>query len=225
VQDLSFGFPENPDVLKNISLHIPSGDKVCVIGNEGAGKSLLLRMFIGAYNDYKGSVLLNGIPVNNYDLRTLHQRVGIILNHQDIFYGTVLNNITLGNPDIPLSDVTRLAAITQFDQYIPKLQDGFNTFLNVGGERLSKAAVQKILIMRALIHKPNLLLLDDPWNALNRDSRERIEHHILNELPNTTTIVAANDQALAQKCDSVIVMHHGTIQATGKADDVFHYLN
>lgn len=224
VKDLQFSFADKFNVLQNISFHIGAGSKVCLMGHEGAGKSILLRMLTGAYTDYTGSVLLNDIPINNYNLRSLHQHVGIILNDQDIFQGTVLNNITLGNPDISLQDVTRLASITQFDQYVPKLSDGYNTILDVAGKRLSKSAIQKILIMRALIHKPHLLLFENPWDALNKDSKERIEEYILNELPNTSALMATNDVLFAAKCDQVIVMHDGTIRAMGKTNEVLNYL-
>ncbi len=225
VKDLSFGFSNNPNVLHNISAHIPAGNKVCILGDEGAGKSLFLRMLTGAYTDYTGSVLLNDIPINNYNQRSLHQHTGIILNDQDIFHGTVLNNITLGNPAIALHDVTKLASITQFDQYIPKLKDGYNTVLDVAGKRLSKSTIQKILIMRALIHKPGLLLFENPWNALNKENKESIEQYILTELPNTTVLVATNDTSFAKKCDQAIIMQHGTIRAMGKTTEILNQLS
>lgn len=225
VKDLSFSFGDRNKILKDVSFYIPSGSKVCIMGHEGAGKSILLRILTGAYKDYSGSVLLNDIPVNNYSLRSLHQYTGMILNDQDIFNGTVLDNITLGNPQISLQDVTRLAAITQFDQYVPKLKDGYNTVLDVGGNRLSKSAANKILLMRALIHQPHLLLFENPWTALSKDSRNRIEEYILNELPTTTALIATNDVSFAVKCDQVVVMHEGTVRAIGKANEVLHFLN
>jgi ABC-type bacteriocin/lantibiotic exporter with double-glycine peptidase domain len=225
VTDLSFGFPDNPNVLKHITLHVPSGAKVCIMGTEGAGKSILLRILTGAYNDYSGSVLLNDIPVHNYNLRSLHQHTGIILNDQDIFHGSVINNITLGNPNVTLQDITKLAAITQFDQYVPRLKDGYNTILDVAGNRLSKSAAHKLLIMRALIHRPHLLLFENPWIGLNKESKQRIEDYLFNNLPNTTALIATNDPAFAQRCDQVILMEKGTIRATGKANEVLRYLN
>lgn len=225
LKDLSFGFPANPKILHNISAHIPAGNKVCIIGSEGAGKSLLLRMLTGAYDDFAGSVLLNNIPINNYNQRSLHQHTGIILNDQDIFHGTVLNNITLGSNDISLQEVTKLASITKFDEFIAHLNDGYNTVLDVAGKRLSKSTIQKILIMRALVHKPRLLLLENPWSALNNDNKVSIQQHILNDLPNTTVIVAANDTSFARKCDQVIIMEHGTIRAMGATNEVLEFLS
>jgi ABC-type bacteriocin/lantibiotic exporter with double-glycine peptidase domain len=225
VKELSFSFEEAPKVLQNVTFHVPSGTKACIMGQEGAGKSVLLRMMTGAYSDYTGSVLINEVPVHNYDLRTLHQNTGIILNDQDIFHGTVLDNITLGNPDISLGDVTSLAAITQFDQYLPKLPEGYDTVLDVAGSRLSKATVQKILLMRALIHKPRLLILENPTSGLNKDSRESIESYILNDMRDTTVIVSTNDVEFANKCHQVIVMQQGRVAAKGKVDEVLPYLN
>ena len=224
VKELSFSFSKPAKILQDISFHVGAGKKVCVMGEEGAGKSVLLRILTGAYSDYTGSVLINDIPVQNYNLRTLHQHTGIILNDQDIFSGSVLDNITLGNPDILLSDVTKLASITHFDHYLPKLTDGYNTKLDVAGSRLSKATIQKILVMRALVHKPQLLLLENPWNAISRESKEAIQDYILNEMRNSTVIVVANDTAFANKCDQVIVMDKGSIINIGKAHEVLHHL-
>jgi ABC-type bacteriocin/lantibiotic exporter with double-glycine peptidase domain len=225
LRDLSFGFNAAPQILHNITAHIPAGSKVCIIGSEGAGKSLLLRMLTGAYNDFTGSVLLNDVPINNYNPRSLHQHMGIVLNDQDIFQGSLLNNITLGDAAISLQDVTKLAAITHFDQYISHLNDGYNTVLDVAGKRLSKSAIQKILIMRALVHRPGLLLLENPWSALNMENKESIQQHILNDLSNTTVIVATNDTAFAKKCDQVIILEHGTIRAMGKTNEVIEFLS
>jgi ABC-type bacteriocin/lantibiotic exporter with double-glycine peptidase domain len=224
LRDLSFGFPTSPKILHNISAHIPARTKVCVVGTEGAGKSLLLRMLTGAYNDYTGSVLLNDVPINNYHQRSLHQHTGIMFNDQDIFHGTVLNNITLRNTDISLQDITKLASITQFDQNLLYMKEGYNTVLDVAGKRLSKSTIQKILLMRALIHKPHLLLLENPWSALNKENTESIQQYILNELPHTTVLVAANDTAFASKCDQVIIMDHGTIKAMGNTSELLEYI-
>ena len=224
VTDLSFSFDESPDVLRNISFHILGNSKVCVMGQEGAGKSVLLRILTGAYSNYTGSVLINDIPVNNYDLKTLHAHTGVLLNDQDIFNGSVLDNITLGNSAVSLSDVTRLAAITQFDQHLQNFTDGYNTILDVAGSRLSKASIQKLLLMRALIHKPKLLLLENPWSVLNKESKETIQDYLLHDMNSTTVIIATNDQVFAQQCDLIIMLDKGTVKAIGKANEVFNQL-
>ncbi len=225
VKELSYEFTEGHKAISNVSFQIPGGSKVCVMGKEGAGKSLLLRILTGAYSDYNGSVLLNDIPVHNYDLKSLHQHTGIILNDQDIFHGSVLDNITLGNPDVPLSDVTKLAAITQFDQYLPRLYDGYNSILDVAGSRLGKSAVQKLLIMRALIHHPRLLLLENPWSALNKESRTSIQQYILTEMRNSTAIIITDEYEFAEQCDQVILLEKGTVRAAGKASEIISSLN
>ena len=224
VKDLSLNFDDTPDVLHRISFHIAGGSKVCVMGEEGAGKSVLLRILTGSYSDFSGSVLINDIPVNNYDNTTLHQHTGVILNDQDIFHGSVLDNITLGNA-ISLSDVTRLAAVTQFDHHLTNLSDGYNTILDVAGSRLGKASIQKLMLMRALIHKPKLLLLENPWSALNKESKDSIENFMLHHMQPTTVIIATNDQAFAEQCDMIILLDKGIISAIGKPQEVFKVLN
>lgn len=220
VKDLSYSFNNSQKVLDKVSFYIPAGSKVCLMGQEGAGKSVLLRLLTGAYTDYSGSVLVNHIPVNNYDLKTLHRHTGIMLNDQDIFHGSVLDNITLGNPVVTLPDVTKLASIIQFDQYLPNLSHGYNTILDVAGSRLGKSTVQKLLLMRALVHKPGLLLLENPWTAFSKESRESIQNYILNEMTNTTAIIVTNDDAFAERCDWIIVLDKGAVSAAGKPSEI-----
>ena len=222
VRDLSFGFKETRNILHKASFHITGGSKVCVMGEEGSGKSVLLRLMTGAYSEYSGSILVNDIPVHNYDLKSLYQQTGVVLNEQDIFLGSVLDNITLGSPTIPLSDVTRLAAITHFDQNLLNLADGYNTLLDVAGSRLGKATIQKLLLMRALIHKPKLLLLENPWSALSKESREQIQQYILTLLPGITIVVATNDLAFAKQCNIVIVLDKGVVKAWGNPQQVLN---
>jgi ATP-binding cassette, subfamily B, bacterial len=225
VKDVSFGFTNTENVLNQMSFTIPAGAKVCVMGHEGSGKSVLLRLLTGAFSNFPGSVLLNDIPLQNYNLRTLHQRTGIILNEQDIFNGSLLENITMGHPSVSMQDIAALAAVTQLDQYLPKLRDGYNTTMDVAGKRLSRSAIQKILLMRALIHKPSLLLFENPWSALNDDNKEAVQQYILTQLPATTMVVATNEKSFAAKCDSVIVLKDGTIQYVGKPTEILHSLN
>ena len=223
VNNLSFSFSGNESILDKISFHVTPGKKVCIVGHEGAGKSLMLRLLTGGYSDFTGSVLINDVPINNYRLRSLHEHTGIILNEQDIFQGSVLDNITLGNGNITLQQVTLLASITGFDQYLPKLQDGYSTVLDVAGKRLSRSAVQKVLLMRALIHKPQLLLFENPWSALNTETKNRVEEYFLNEIPATTAIVVTNDLLFASRCDEVIVMEEGKIKAMGIPSEVLNF--
>ena len=131
----------------------------------------------------------------------------------------------MGNPAISMQDVTRLAAITQFDNYLHNLPDGYNSILDVAGKRLSKSAAQKVLLIRALIHKPELLLLENPWTTFNSESKARIESYILNDLPLTTALIVTSDILFASKCDEIIVMEEGTIKAFGNPQETLKYLN
>lgn len=225
VKDLSFGFDSNSTVLKNISFTAAAGKKIAVMGHEGGGKSILLRLLTGGYSDYKGSILINDIPLYNYQLKSLHAHTGIIFNEQDIFNGSLLDNITLGNPSISMQDVTQLAAITQFENYLHQLPDGYNTILDVAGKRLSKSAVQKVLLMRALIHHPQLLLLENPWTTFNSESKVIIEEFIINELPATTALIVTNDILFASKCDEIIIMQEGSIKASGNSKEMLKYID
>ena len=221
VNDLSFHFEHGKPLLKHVSFHIPSGKRVCIMGHEGAGKSILLRLLTGSFSEFSGSILVNDIPINNYKLETLRRETGIILTDQEIFDGTLLENIAMGAEDISLEYLSYLAEVTNFNKYLDNLEDGYDTHLSASGIRLSKSIIQKILLMRALVHQPHLLISENPWTSISRTGREKIQQYLLKDLENTTLVVGTNDEAFARQCDLVIILENGSISKMGKPSEVF----
>ena len=150
LDNVSFSFNDQNNVLKNITVSVPAGTKVCIIGEEGAGKSMLIRMLTGSYSDFSGTILVDNIPIKNFMQTSLQQYMGVILSDQDIFSGTLLENITLGRGDFSFEKLTILAKLTNLEDYLQQLPEGYETLLDVGGKRLSKSIIQKILLIRAL---------------------------------------------------------------------------
>lgn len=218
--DVNFGFTPNHLILKDISFHIPAGAKVCIMGPEGSGKSVFLRLLTGTFSDFKGTVTINDIPINNYTQNSLRKQTGIVISDQDIFEGTILENITMGSDQISLDYLAELSSITQFNQFLSRLENGYDTQVETSGKRLNSSKIQKILLMRALIHKPKLLLLEDPFVNIGKDVKENIQHYFFDSLKHTTIVVSTNDEAFARKCDMVIVLEDGEIIAKGKPDEV-----
>ena len=207
---VSFSYNDETDVLHNISLQINSGEKVCVMGKNSSGKSTLLRLIAGAYTDFKGAILLDDLPIGNYELASIRSQTGVLLNQQDIFQGTLWENISLGNKDISMETVIYYAGKVGLNDFIATLKYGYDTMLDPTGKRLPSNIIHKILLVRALAGKPRLLLLEEPWiNTENSYRRQIIE--LLSEIKDTTIIVVSNDEEFATKCDKIITMIDGSI--------------
>ncbi len=209
VRDFTFSYHDQP-VLKEINFNIGSGQKVAITGEEGSGKSTLLRVLTGAYHEYEGNILIDQIPLRNYQSVSVRSKTGILLSRQDIFQGTLLENITMGNDDVTPSEIIELSKRLGQRDFIELLEDGFNTELDPVGKRLSRNVIQKILLLRALVHSPRLLLLEEPWTSFDSDNRTLIKDYLLRN-QEATVLVATNDLEFISKCDLVFVMKEGKI--------------
>ncbi len=210
IKNLSFSFNNEKDVLKDISLQINPGEKICVKGKDSSGKSTLLRLMAGAYTDFKGSLLLDDVPLGNYDLDSVRSHMGVLINQQDIFNGTVWENISLGNDSISMQTVIDIAAKVGLNDFIAASKYGYDTMLDPTGKRLPRNVIHKILLVRALAGKPRLLLLDEPWQNFQNGYRQQIIQ-LLNQIENTTLVVVTNDDDFATQCDKVIIIEDGII--------------
>ncbi len=202
--DLSFSYSDAPPVLQHLSFHINAGETVCITGKEGSGKSTLLKLVSGSYPDFKGSLMLNGVPVGNYDLSSLRMQTGILLSQQAIFHGTLFENITMGNKEVDMQQVIRLFNEVGLHSFLSTQKEGFDTWLDPTGKRLSSKVIHKILLVRALVGKPQLLLLEEPWEGIEEPYGSQIKRLLLKDYPGTTILVASNDPDFARQCDKVI---------------------
>lgn len=204
-QEVSFGYTENNEVLKKVSFQFNPGERICIMGKGGTGKSTLLRLLDGAYTDFSGSIQVNKVPIRNYEFNSLRSNIGILLHQHDIFQGTLWENITMGREDIGIDQVVRLFEKVGLAPYFSTLPEGFDTLLDPMGQRLPKQIIHKILLVRALIPAPQLLLLEEPWSGMEGENKNRIIK-LLNELDNTTIVVVSNDPEFASTCNQVLRM-------------------
>lgn len=203
-RSVSFGYDSDHPILRNVSFRIAPGEKVCVKGENGAGKSTLLRLLSGAYSDFEGSVLVNGVPIFNYDLNTFRAQTGIMLHQEDIFEATLRENLTMGMDHVDALYLNDLVARVGLTYYLSSLERGFDTQLDPAGKRLPRNVVQKILLVRALLCKPQLLLLEEPWQGIEEPYRQQIQTLLLEELDGITVVVSSIDEAFARRCNQVI---------------------
>jgi ABC-type bacteriocin/lantibiotic exporter with double-glycine peptidase domain len=209
-KNLSFGFEKN-DILQNISFHIKPGQKVAITGDGDSGKTVLLRMLTGVFQDFKGDLSFDQIPINNYNLNTLRNNIGIYMQKQDIFSASLWENITLGNKEVKEQDVLDTFKIVGLESFYKSLNKGFDTHLEPTGKQLSSSNVQKLLIARSLLNQPALLLLDEPMKLIAADDKQYLQNYLFG-LKDVTIIFTTNDPSLISKSEMVIHLEKGLIK-------------
>jgi ATP-binding cassette subfamily B protein len=211
IRELTFSFDSRQHILNNVNLTINAGEKIAISGTNGSGKSTLLKVMAGVYPDFSGTLLINDIALSSYDLRKLRSHFGMLFHSQDIIDATIKENICLGDTNITHQKLNDLAEIVGLKEFIQSDQSGYDRHLHPSGQHLPARTIKKILLMRALIHKPKMLLLEEPWLGLEDQHATRIKEYLLNELPATTVIAVANDPSFAEHCNKSIIMSRGTI--------------
>lgn len=206
MKEVSFGYTDDKEILQNISLEIIPGEKICISGKDSTGKSTLLKLMTGSYTDFKGAIMIDNVPLGNYNLDSLRAQTGVFLNQQDIFNGSLWENIAMGNTNIHLDTVKEYAAKVGLDDFIATLKEGYDTVLDPTGKRLPRNVVQRILLVRALAARPRLLLLEEPWMNLGNNHRQQIMELLLS-LKNTTLVVVSNDEEFARQCNRILIMN------------------
>ncbi len=200
--NVNFGY-EDTQVLKNISFKVNAGQMVCLSGVSGSGKSSVLRLLTGAFTNFSGAVLIDNIPIGNYNLRSLRSQTGILLSLQDIFNGTLLENLTMGNTDISIEDVNKLAERLNLKDFIKTYKNGYDATLDTQGKRLNANIRQEILLVRALVGKHRLLLLENPFNNLEPQEIVALVDYLQKD-NNATIIITSEDEEIKKQCDMVI---------------------
>jgi ABC-type bacteriocin/lantibiotic exporter with double-glycine peptidase domain len=207
----SFAFDPDKKLLDSISLRIKPGQKVSITGPEGSGKSILLRMFTGNYQDFDGSFQINHFPIQSYSLESLRKHTGILLHGQEIFGGTLWENISLGQKDISPEMILQVAKELQFDNLLSSFPNGFQTKIEPIGKKTPHTIIRKILLLRALCGNKKLLLLEEPWAGLDAQSKESVKKYLLSRPADTTVIVVTDDADFNRLTDQKINLRHGKI--------------
>lgn len=207
----SFSFDDDKKVLDSISLRIKPGQKVSISGPEGSGKSILLRMFTCNYQDFQGSFQINHFPIQNYQLQSVRKFTGVLLHGQEIFGGSLWENISLGQQEITPASILKKANELGFEDILHHFPEGFDTIIEPIGKKTPQTIIRKILVLRALCGNKKLLLLEEPWAGLDEQTAEKIKKYLLNQPEDTSVIVVSNDTSFIKMTDQQIVMNHGKI--------------
>ena len=204
------------DVLRDINFQVGQGETIAVVGATGAAKSSMVQLIPRLYDATQGEVLIDGVNVKDYNLDELHSKIGMVLQKNELFTGTILENLRWGNPDATTEEVEAAAKAAQAHDFIVSFTDGYDTLLGRGGVNVSGGQKQRICIARALLRKPKILVLDDSTSAVDSDTEQKIRHNLDLMLHDTTVFIITQRINTMQSADRVIVLEDGEIDAIGK---------
>ena len=211
---VSFSYGSAPPyAIRDINLHINSGETIGVIGGTGCGKSSLATLVSRLYDTTEGTVKVGGVDVRRYDLTALRNEVSMVLQNNVLFSGSILDNLRWGKEDATLEECKEVCRLACADEFIEQMTDGYNTYLEQNGSNVSGGQKQRLCIARALLKKPKILILDDSTSACDTETDARIQRAFREQLPEVTKLIIAQRIQSVMYADRIIVMQSG--QVTG----------
>lgn len=214
-KDVHFGYVENEEVIKGISFKAQPGETVAIVGATGAGKSTIINLLNRFYEINSGEILIDGVPLKDYRLVSLRSQIAVVLQDVFLFADSILNNITLSNPDISEEEVIAAAKEIGIHNFIETLPGGYHYNVKERGSMLSSGQRQLIAFLRAYVSKPSILILDEATSSVDTYSEELIQTATDKITKDRTSIVIAHRLATIKKADKIIVMDHGKIVEEG----------
>lgn len=207
-------------VLKDINIKINSGEMIGIIGGTGSGKSSFVNLIPRLYDSTEGNVIVGGQNVKDYDLNTLRKSVGIVLQKNVLFSGTIASNLKFGNENSTLEDMREACDIASALEFINELPDGFDSTVEQSGNNFSGGQKQRLSIARTILKKPKILIFDDSTSAVDTKTDARIRNGIKNKFPDTTKIIISQRIISIKECDKIIVMDNGRVIAYDRHDEL-----
>ena len=216
----SYASKADKPVLTDICLNIPAGQTVGIIGGTGSSKSSLVQLIPRLYDVTGGSVTLGGVDVRNYDLTALRNAVAMVLQKNELFSGTVAENLRWGNENATDEEIRHACVLAQADEFISAMPKGYDTYIEQGGANVSGGQKQRLCIARALLKKPKVLILDDSTSAVDTRTDALIQKAFGEYIPDTTKIIIAQRISSVQHADQIFVMEDGRISASGTHEEL-----
>ncbi|MBR6903192.1 MAG: ABC transporter ATP-binding protein [Clostridia bacterium] len=211
--------------VNNINIHIESGDTVGIIGGTGTGKSSLVQLIPRLYDVTEGQVKVGGVDVRDYDVKTLRDSVAMVLQKNQLFSGTIKDNIRWGDENATDEEIINACKLAQADEFIKSFPDGYDTYIEQGGTNVSGGQKQRLCIARAIIKKPKILILDDSTSAVDTKTDAKIRDGFKSLLPETTKIIIAQRVSSVESADMIIVLEGGEVADIGSHTELLSRCN
>ena len=208
------------NALEDVSIHIEPGMTVGILGGTGSGKSSLVQLIPRLYDVTEGTLKVGGVDVKDYDMQTLRNAVSMVLQKNELFSGTIKENLCWGNPEATDEEMEKACRLACAHEFIETFPEGYDTFIEQGGKNVSGGQKQRLCIARALLKKPKILILDDSTSAVDTRTDAMIRKAFAEEIPDTTKLIIAQRIASVQDADLILVMDGGKVVASGKHDDL-----
>nr|WP_276508971.1 ABC transporter ATP-binding protein [Entomospira culicis] len=221
-ENVSFGYDvdDAKEVLHDINLDIPAGSTIGILGETGSGKSSLVQLIARLYDVKSGRVLVGDHDVRDYDLDALRNQVAMVLQKNELFSGTIAQNLRWGDPDADLETLQSASNIAQADPFIQKMQHGYESVLEQGATNLSGGQRQRLCIARALLKKPKILILDDSMSAVDTKTDAQIRQSLIAQANGMTKIIIAGRISSVLHADRIIYLERGNILDQGSHADL-----
>jgi ATP-binding cassette subfamily B protein len=219
-QDVSFAYKGRSPVIQNLSLDIPTGKTIAIVGSTGSGKSTLVKLLLRLYEVHSGRITLDGIEIHKLQLRDLRRAIGLVSQDVFLFHGTVRENIAYGTFDATPSEVMAAAEIAEAHDFISRLPQGYDTIVGERGQKLSGGQQQRIAIARAILKNPPILILDEATSAVDNETEAAIQRSLEKITKNRTTIAIAHRLSTVRNADRIYVMEYGKLVEQGRHEEL-----
>jgi ATP-binding cassette, subfamily B, bacterial len=220
LKDVTFAYPDRSTVVNKLSLNIPAGQTIAIVGATGSGKSTLVKLLLRLYEIKSGTITLDGINIQDLHLADLRRSIGLVSQDLFLFHGSVRENIAYGTPDADLDAVISAAKIAEADDFIDRLPDRYDTIVGERGQKLSGGQRQRIAIARAVLKNPPILILDEATSAVDNETEAAIQRSLDRITVNRTTIAIAHRLSTIRNAHCIYVMEHGELVEAGTHDQL-----
>ena len=220
LENVTFSYQKNFPTIQNISMKIPAGKTIGIVGSTGSGKSTIVKLLLRFYEIQSGKITLDGIEINQINLQDLRRAIGLVSQDIFLFHGTVIENISYGSFDATLSEIIAAAKIAEADNFINKLPQGYDTIIGERGQKLSGGQRQRIALARAVLKNPPILILDEATSAVDNETEAAIQKSLEKITQNRTTIAIAHRLSTIRNADCIYVMEHGKIVEVGRHEEL-----
>ncbi len=215
IKNLSYTYNDSKTkVLKDINLSFSCGDKVCIVGGNDSGKTTLTRTISGLHQDYEGMITVNGYSLRDLDLTNLRDKVAKNISEEDLFEGTIMDNITIGKPSVTTKEAAEALQAVGLSDQVNMLPNGMKSEIIGGGKGYSSSFINKLILARCLVKKPRLMILNDFFTMFQRSEKERLIDLVIDRSP-CTLIAVSNDPQVMSACSRIVILEAGRIKAEG----------